>query len=237
LESEITVEVRDLVKIYKLGAVQIKALRGVSFSCRRGEMVAIVGPSGSGKTTLLNLIGTLDKPTSGQVLLDGVDVTKLSEKELTLLRRKKIGFVFQFFNLIPVLTAFENVELPMLIAGVKKEVREKRAKYLLELVGLTDRMHHKPDELSGGEQQRVAIARALANKPTLLLADEPTGDLDTETGLKVVNLMRELTKKENATAIIVTHDLDVASIADRILKMRDGKIISEEKTAPEVVAN
>jgi len=237
LESEITVEVRDLVKIYKLGAVQIKALRGVSFSCRRGEMVAIVGPSGSGKTTLLNLIGTLDKPTRGQVLLDGVDVTKLSEKELTLLRRKKIGFVFQFFNLIPVLTAFENVELPMLIAGVKKEVREKRAKYLLELVGLADRMHHKPDELSGGEQQRVAIARALANKPTLLLADEPTGDLDTETGLKVVNLMRELTKKENATAIIVTHDLDVASIADRILKMRDGKIISEEKTSPEVVAN
>ena len=237
MESEITVEVRDLVKIYKLGAVQIKALRGVSFSCRRGEMVAIVGPSGSGKTTLLNLIGTLDKPTRGQVLLDGVDVTKLSEKELTLLRRKKIGFVFQFFNLIPVLTAFENVELPMLIAGVKKEVREKRAKYLLELVGLADRMHHKPDELSGGEQQRVAIARALANKPTLLLADEPTGDLDTETGLKVVNLMRELTKKENATAIIVTHDLDVASIADRILKMRDGKIISEEKTSPEVVAN
>ena len=237
METETTVEVKDLVKIYKLGAVQIKALRGVSFSCKRGEMVAVVGPSGSGKTTLLNLIGTLDKPTNGQVFIEGTDVTKLNEKKLTLLRRQKIGFVFQFFNLIPVLTAFENVELPMLIAGVKKDIREKRAQHLLELVGLADRMHHKPDELSGGEQQRVAIARALANKPSLLLADEPTGDLDTETGLKVVNLMKDLTKKENATAIIVTHDLDIAGIADRILKMRDGKIINEEEAPQEIVAN
>ncbi|MGQ4832379.1 MAG: ABC transporter ATP-binding protein [Candidatus Asgardarchaeia archaeon] len=229
MENLEAVKTENLVKIYRLGQVEIHALRGVNLSCRRGEMVAVVGPSGSGKTTLLNLIGTLDKPTNGKVFIDGLEVTKLPEKELTKLRRTKIGFVFQFFNLIPVLTAFENVELPMLIAGVPKEEREKRAKELLELVGLLDRMNHKPDELSGGEQQRVAIARALANRPSLLLADEPTGDLDSETGIKVVNLMKDMTKRENATTIMVTHDLEIAKIADRILKMRDGKIIGEEK--------
>ncbi|MEQ9715202.1 MAG: ABC transporter ATP-binding protein [Candidatus Asgardarchaeum sp.] len=229
MEKQESVRTEELVKIYRLGKVEIQALRGVSISCIRGEVVAVVGPSGSGKTTLLNLIGTLDKPTSGRVFIDGQEVTKLPEKELTKLRRKKIGFVFQFFNLIPVLTAFENVELPLLIAGVPKEEREKRARELLELVGLADRMNHKPDELSGGEQQRVAIARALANKPSLLLADEPTGDLDSETGMKVVTLMRDMVKHEHATAIMVTHDMEVAKIADRILKMRDGKIVGEEK--------
>ena len=228
MENSEAVRAENLVKIYRLGKVEIHALRGVNLYCKKGEMVAVVGPSGSGKTTLLNLIGTLDKPTSGQVFIDGQEITNLSENELTKLRRNKIGFVFQFFNLIPVLTAFENVELPMLIAGVPKEQREKRAKELLELVGLLDRMNHKPDELSGGEQQRVAIARALANRPSLLLADEPTGDLDSETGMRVVNLMREMTKRENATTIMVTHDLEVAKVADRILKMRDGKIIGEE---------
>jgi len=225
--DKVVVETIDLCKVYRMGLSEIHALKNVNLKVYRGEMIAIVGPSGSGKTTLLNLIGTLDKPSSGKIFIDGEDITTKSEKELTLLRRNKIGFVFQFYNLIPVLTAYENVELPLLISGVSKEERKKRVKRLLEMVGLEDRMNHRPDELSGGEQQRVAIARALVNNPSLILADEPTGDLDTETGLMIVRLMRKLAKEEEATVIMVTHDPQVAEIADRIIYLRDGKIIKE----------
>ena len=225
---EVVVETVDLCKVYRMGLTEIHALKNVNLKVYRGEMVAVVGPSGSGKTTLLNLIGTLDKPTSGKIYIDGEDIITKSEKELTLLRRRKIGFVFQFYNLIPVLTAYENVELPLLISGVPKKEREKRVRRLLEMVGLEDRMNHRPDELSGGEQQRVAIARALVNNPSIILADEPTGDLDTETGLMVVQLMRKLAKEENSTVIMVTHDPQISEIADRIIYLRDGKIIGEQ---------
>ena len=228
MNNKVVVETVNLCKVYRMGLTEIHALRNVNLKVYRGEMIAVVGPSGSGKTTLLNLIGTLDKPTSGKIYIDGDDITTKSEKELTLLRRKKIGFVFQFYNLIPVLTAYENVELPLLVSGVPKKEREERVKRLLEMVGLGDRMNHRPDELSGGEQQRVAIARALVNNPSIILADEPTGDLDTETGLMVVQLMKKLAKEENSTVIMVTHDPQISEIADRIIYLRDGKIIGEQ---------
>jgi len=228
MNNDVVVETIDLCKVYRMGLTEIHALRNVNLKVYRGEMIAVVGPSGSGKTTLLNLIGTLDKPTSGKIYIDGEDITTKSEKELTFLRRKKIGFVFQFYNLIPVLTAYENVELPLLISGAPKKERKERVKRLLEMVGLGDRMNHRPDELSGGEQQRVAIARALVNNPSIVLADEPTGDLDTETGLMVVQLMRKLAKEENSTVIMVTHDPQISGIADRIIYLRDGKIIGEQ---------
>ncbi|TDA33455.1 MAG: hypothetical protein DSO02_02755 [Hadesarchaea archaeon] len=221
------VETKNLKKVYQLGKVKVPALRGVTVKFFRGEMTVIMGPSGSGKTTLLNLIGTFDRPTSGRIYIDGHDLTKMSERELTRLRREKIGFVFQFYNLIPVLTAFENVELPMLISGKPKEERRRRTEELLELVGLSHRAHHRPDELSGGEQQRVAIARALANRPSILLADEPTGDLDTKTGKEVVEALRKAAKEEGVAVIVVTHDPVVASMADRTLKIRDGRIVGE----------
>ena len=189
-------------------------------------MIAIDGPSGSGKTTLLNLIGALDKPTRGKIYVDGKDLTTMKEKELTTLRRRTIGYIFQFYNLIPVLSAFENVELPMLIAGAPWKERETRALQLLKDVGLADRADHRPDELSGGEQQRVAIVRALANKPSIVLADEPTGDLDTKTGAEVMHTLRNLSKSEGATVVIVTHDPIVADLANRVFNMRDGEIVT-----------
>lgn len=193
----------------------------------KGEFVAFIGPSGSGKTTLLNLIGVLDKPSKGKIFVDNIDLTTLKEKQLTKLRRSTIGFIFQFYNLIPVLSAYENVELPMLIAGVPTKERENRAKQLLAMVGLSDRINHRPDELSGGEQQRVAIVRALANRPSIVLADEPTGDLDSKTGKEVVQALRDLSNREGATVIIVTHDPTVAAMASRVFEMRDGAIIKE----------
>ncbi len=199
----------------------------MSLSVREGEFVVVMGPSGSGKTTLLNIIGTLDKPSSGQVLIDGQDISRFNDGQLTRLRRYKIGFVFQFHNLIPVLTALENVQLPMQMSGVKSKTSEGRARELLDHVGLTDRLDHLPDELSGGEQQRVAIARALANHPRIILADEPTGDLDTKTGSEVVQIMYDLTKQENAAVIVVTHDPLIAEKAERLFEMRDGKIRRE----------
>ena len=186
--------------------------------------MVIMGPSGSGKTTLLNIIGTLDKPTTGRALIDGEDIAKMNDKQLTRLRRYKIGFVFQFHNLIPVLTAFENVQLPLLTAGKGRSESEDRAGELLTRVGLKDRVDHLPDELSGGEQQRVAIARALANRPRIILADEPTGDLDTTTGGEVVAIMYDMAKQERAAVVAVTHDPIVAQRADRLLEMRDGRI-------------
>jgi len=223
------IRVENLEKTYHLGRVFIPALRGVSFAVDKGEFTVVMGPSGSGKTTLLNLIGAIDRPTRGQVFIDGRDITTLDEGELTKLRRHKIGFIFQFYNLIPSLTALENVELPMLTAGVPRKEASKRALNLLETVGLRERAEHLPDELSGGEQQRVTIARALANKPSVILADEPTGDLDTKTGVEVVQVLYNTAKEENATVIVVTHDPLIAEKADRLIHMRDGQIIGEKR--------
>lgn len=212
-----------------MGEIDVHALRGVSLQIKRGAIIGIMGPSGSGKTTLLNLIGALDRPTQGRVIIDGTDITEMKQKELTKVRRDKISFVFQFFNLLPVLSARENVELPLLIAGTDEEVRLERVDYLLQLVGLEERADHRPDELSGGEQQRVAIARALA-KPqtqsgsTIILADEPTGDLDTHTGEEIMRVLIDLTKKEGGTLIVVTHDPEVGEKLDRVYRMRDGQM-------------
>ncbi len=229
MSEETVIQVENLVKIYQLGKVSIPALRGISFDVAKGEFLVVMGPSGSGKTTLLNLIGAIDKPTSGRISIDGRDITTLGEGELTKLRRHKIGFIFQFYNLIPALTALENVELPMLTAGVSRKIASKRAFQLLETVGLVERVGHLPDELSGGEQQRIAIARALANRPSVILADEPTGDLDTKTGMEVVQILHDTSKKENATVIVVTHDPMITEKADRILHMIDGNIIGEKR--------
>ena len=223
-----SVKVVDVEKTYQLGENTVNALKGINIQLQKGEFVAFIGPSGSGKTTLLNLIGVLDKPTNGKIYINDTDLTQLKEKELTKLRRGTIGFIFQFYNLIPVLSAFENVELPMLIAGMPVAKRQQRAKQLLEMVGLGKRINHRPDELSGGEQQRVAIARALSNKPTIVLADEPTGDLDSKTGKEVVNFLQNLSKHEGATVIVVTHDPSIAAMATRVFEMRDGQIIKEK---------
>jgi putative ABC transport system ATP-binding protein len=222
-----SVKVVDVRKTYKLGQNSVTALKSINIELQKGEFVAFMGPSGSGKTTLLNLIGVLDKPTSGKIYVNNIDLTTLRETELTKLRRSTIGFIFQFYNLIPVLSAFENVELPMLIAGVPTKTRQERAKQLLEMVGLGNRINHRPDELSGGEQQRVAIARALANRPTIVLADEPTGDLDSKTGKEVVKVLRDLSSQEGTTVIVVTHDPSVAALATKVFEMLDGQIIKQ----------
>jgi putative ABC transport system ATP-binding protein len=221
-----SVKIENVEKTYKLGEILVPALKNTNIELKKGEFVAIMGPSGSGKTTLLNLIGALDKPTKGKIYVDGKDLTTLKEKELTKLRRRTVGYIFQFYNLIPVLSAFENVELPMLIAGSPTKERQERARQLLETVGLAERGDHRPDELSGGEQQRVAIVRALANKPSVVLADEPTGDLDSKTGKEVMQALRDLSRNEGATVIVVTHDPMVANLANRIFEMRDGRIIT-----------
>ncbi|MHA2310453.1 MAG: ABC transporter ATP-binding protein [Candidatus Thorarchaeota archaeon] len=229
LTDDVIVRLDDVSKTYTMGEIAVHALKDASLEIKRGESVAIMGPSGSGKTTLLNLIGALDKPTGGKVAIDGVDITDMSEKDLTTVRRNKISFVFQFFNLLPVLSAYENVELPLLISGVDEETRKSRVDHLINLVGLAERAEHRPDELSGGEQQRVAIARALAKPPgsassIVVLADEPTGDLDSTTGEEIMRVLIELTKGEGGTLICVTHDPDVGKKMDRVLKMRDGLI-------------
>lgn len=217
------VEAVNLKKTYILGKVPVEALRGVNLKVESGDFVAILGPSGSGKSTLLNLIGALDKPTDGTLLIDGVDISKLNDNQLAALRRK-IGFVFQFFNLIPRFTARENVELVMSIADVGKAERRKRAEELLEAVGLSDRMNHKPAELSGGQQQRVAIARALANNPRFLLMDEPTGNVDSKTAREIMNLIKALNEEKGVTIIMVTHDQHLAREAKRIVQIFDGVI-------------
>lgn len=219
------VEAIDLKKTYMLGKVPVEALRGINLKVERGEFLSILGPSGSGKSTLLNLIGALDKATSGRLLIDGVDLSTLNDNQLTNIRCK-IGFVFQFFNLIPRLTAKDNVELSLSIANVSRTERTKRAEELLESVGLKDRLEHKPAELSGGQQQRVAIARALANNPRFLLMDEPTGNVDSKTAEEVINLIRKL-NAEGVTIIMVTHDQNLASEAKRTIKVFDGTIISD----------
>jgi putative ABC transport system ATP-binding protein len=223
--STLVVEAIDLKKTYLLGKVPVEALQGLNLKVERGEFVSILGPSGSGKSTLLNLIGALDKPTSGKLLIDGVDVSTLNDNQLTDIRLK-IGFVFQFFNLIPRFTAKQNVELSLSIAGVEKIAKQKRAAELLDTVGLKDRMNHKPAELSGGQQQRVAIARALANSPRFLLMDEPTGNIDSKTAHEVMDLIRKL-NAEGVTIIMVTHDQHLAREAKRTVQMFDGVLISD----------
>lgn len=220
------VEAFNLKKTYLLGKVPVNALRGVNLKVESGDFLAILGPSGSGKSTLLNLIGALDKPTEGKMLIEDVDVSTLNDGQLANLRRR-IGFVFQFFNLIPRFTARENVELPMAIAGLSKADRRKRAEDLLETVGLKERMNHKPAELSGGEQQRVAIARALANNPKFLVMDEPTGNIDSKTANEIICLIKRLNEDKAVTIIMVTHDQHLAGQSKRIVQMVDGSIIRE----------
>jgi len=227
--NEVVLKTVNLTKVYERGGKKIHALSDVTLQINRGDYVAIMGPSGSGKTTLLNILGCLDKPTSGSVIIDGIDVTKLDEKELSEIRRNKIGFVFQAFNLIPILSAIENVELPMECAKIPKHERRKRARQLLNLVGLSGRAEHRPHELSAGEQQRVAIARALANKPSIILADEPTGNLDSKTGQHIMKLLGLLNYKIGTTIIVVTHDQKMASLTGRILFLEDGKLLKKEK--------
>ncbi|MGD0071824.1 MAG: ABC transporter ATP-binding protein [Candidatus Bathyarchaeia archaeon] len=220
------VEAVNVKKTYMLGKVPVEALRGVDLKVETGDFVSILGPSGSGKSTMLNLIGALDKPTAGTLLIDGVDISKLNDNQLADLRRR-IGFVFQFFNLIPRLTARDNVELSMSISDTGRAQRRKRAEELLETVGLKDRINHKPAELSGGQQQRVAIARALANNPRFLLLDEPTGNIDSKTASEVIRLIKKLNVENNVSIIMVTHDQHLAREAKRTAQMFDGQIISE----------
>jgi len=222
--SEITVEATNVHKSYLLGATAVGALRGVDLVVRRGEFVALMGPSGCGKTTLLNIIGAIDLPSRGSVRIEGVDLQGLSDDRLADLRRDRLGMVFQFYNLIPTLTACENVEVPMQFKGVRASARRSRALELLERVGLKDRADHKPAELSGGEQQRVSIARALANEPAMVLLDEPTGDLDSATGGEVIALLRDLNQREQVTMVIATHDRSIAERSSRIVRLRDGKV-------------
>lgn len=224
------IELVDVVKKYRIGIHEVIALNGVSLKIEDGEFVAIMGPSGSGKSTLLYLIGCLDKPTSGKVLIDGMDTSKLSDRELTELRRNKIGFIFQQYYLIPTLTALENVELPMVFKGIPKDKRRKRAEELLELVGLGKKKDRKQNELSGGEQQRVAIARALANEPSILLCDEPTGNLDTKSGRIVMDIIKRLNVEQGVTVVLVTHDPSLSDYADRVIRIRDGRIVDADRT-------
>jgi putative ABC transport system ATP-binding protein len=221
------IQTNDLWKIYDIGAEKIQALRGITLDVRAGEYLAIMGPSGSGKSTLMNLIGCLDTPTRGEYLLNGRNVSGMNDDELAHIRNKEIGFVFQTFNLLPRATALHNVELPLIYNGTRSDIRIIKAKEALALVDLTDRMTHKPNQLSGGQRQRVAIARALVNSPSLILADEPTGNLDTATGVEIMQLLSKLHKSGN-TVIIVTHEHDIALYADRIIYIRDGQIEKEE---------
>ncbi|MBU7004148.1 MAG: ABC transporter ATP-binding protein [Theionarchaea archaeon] len=236
------IEGYDLYKSFQIGKNTINACNGISIQVRRGEFVAIVGPSGSGKSTLLNMLGGLSRPTEGRIFIDGIDITRgFLGSEFSILptvRRRKVGFVFQFFNLVPVLSALENVELPMMFETVEKmfeDERRAKAMELLENVGLAERMHHKPNQLSGGQQQRVAVARALANDPSIVLADEPTGNLDSATGRMIVQIMKRLNEERRVTFLITTHDMRIANWADRILYLSDGLISDQKISADEVV--
>jgi len=224
-------ELQDVTKEYKLGKTTVRALRGLDLNVERGEIVGIMGPSGSGKSTLMHILGALDVPTGGLAKLEGTDVTSLSESQLVTVRGRRIGFVFQTFNLIQTLSAQMNVELPMIFQKVSRKDRASKAIALLERVGLGDRIHHRPNELSGGERQRVAVARALANDPEIILADEPTGNLDSESGASILGLLKELSKTDGKTIILVTHDPEAAEIADRIVRLKDGAVRKESAHA------
>lgn len=220
------IEVKNLSKVYGSGEAEVKALKNIDLNIEQGEFVAIVGPSGSGKSTLLHLLGGVDKPTSGEVIIKGESIYKLKEKELSILRRRKLGFVFQFFNLIPVLTAEENIEMPVLLDNGK--IDKSYMNELLKLLGLEERRNHHPSELSGGQQQRVSIGRALANKPSIILADEPTGNLDSKNSKEVLELLKYCAKKYNQTLILITHDINIAKSADRVITIEDGQITTDE---------
>ncbi len=222
------IKLDNIVKIYRLGSVQVKALDGITCTIEPGEMVSIMGPSGSGKSTLMNLIGCLDRPTSGKYELDGIDVSRLKDDQLAAIRNKKIGFVFQSFNLLPRATALANVELPLVYDRGGNRNRRQRALEALEAVGLANRAHHHPTEMSGGEQQRVAIARALVNNPAIILADEPTGNLDTQTSHSIMLLLQQL-NKQGITIVLVTHEEDIARYTQRTIYLRDGKIVGEKR--------
>ena len=232
------IEIRDIVKNYQVGTVVVKALRSVTLDISKNEYVAIMGPSGSGKSTLMNILGCLDTPSKGQYILNGTDVSKMEDDMLAEIRNKEIGFVFQTFNLLPRYTALENVMLPLIYAGIQRAEREEMAIKALEEVGLTDRMHHKPNELSGGQRQRVAIARALVNTPSIILADEPTGNLDSKTSYDIMDLLDKIHDKGN-TVILVTHEEDIARHAHRIIKLMDGEVatdhINENRIEPRLV--
>ncbi len=228
------IKTEALYKIYHMGDAEVRALDGVSLTVTEGEMVAIMGPSGSGKSTFMNTLGCLDQPTSGSYQLDGEETSKLSEKEKARLRNQKIGFVFQSFNLLPNLTAIQNVELPLIYAGVPASKRQKIALEAMERLGLGNRIHHKPRELSGGQQQRVAIARALVNRPRLLLADEPTGNLDTKSSREIMAVFQEL-HRNGITIVLVTHEEDIAAYTERIVRFTDGKIVDDRRIEQKVI--
>ncbi|MDY6867446.1 MAG: ABC transporter ATP-binding protein [Chloroflexota bacterium] len=230
MDQKHVIEVKDLTKVYQMGEIEVHALRGVSFTVRSGEVLAIMGPSGSGKSTLMNMIGCLDVPTDGEYYLEGELVSTLKDDQLAEVRNQKIGFVFQTFNLLPRATALANVELPLRYAGTNGS-RKTKAQEALESVGLGNRIHHQPNELSGGQQQRVAIARALVNNPAIILADEPTGNLDTASGDEIMKLLLDLNETQGTTLLIVTHDPEVATLAERIIYLRDGAIEGQEVTA------
>jgi putative ABC transport system ATP-binding protein len=223
------IELRDVHKVYRMGDVSVHALRGIDLEIEEGELTAIMGPSGSGKSTLMNLLGCLDRPTSGRYLLAGTDVSRLNDNQLADIRNKRIGFVFQSYNLLPRTTALANVEIPLVYSGASR--RRERAVAALEMVGLADRMHHKPNELSGGQQQRVAIARALINEPRIILADEPTGNLDTKTGLEIISIFQRLNAEQGITILFVTHEPDIAAFTRRIVRLRDGEVLADEPVA------
>ncbi len=231
MPEDMVVRTRGVKRIYHLGKVVVEALRGIDMEVRRGEYISIMGPSGSGKSTLFNMIGGLDKPSEGRVYIDEVDVAQLDAYELAWLRCRKIGYIFQTFNLIPVMTALENVTLPMIFAGMSLDDARDKGVELLERVGLGTRVHHKPFELSGGQQQRVAVARALANDPAIVLADEPTGNLDLKTGKEIISLLKTMNREKQVTIISATHDLKMIDVSDRIFWIRDGRIERVERRA------
>ena len=218
----------DLTRTFEVGETTVEALRSINLEVERGQFVALVGPSGSGKSTLLNLVGGLDRPTDGELWINGEELSASKEKALTDHRRRRVGFVFQSFNLLPRLTAMENVALPLMFVGVPERERMERAGQLLDQVGLSDRLDHRPTQLSGGEQQRVAIARALVNRPAIILADEPTGNIDTATGAEIMDLLRRLNREQGVTLLLVTHDPEAAGFADRVIQLRDGRMAGGE---------